>query len=158
MIIRIPNNITIRIPIKGLIVFSAIIIVGLFFLGKIDKNKKATSSPDSSFVASSAGSSSAGSANILTNRTREIKVTARQFSFRPNPIKVKLGEMVRLRIRSVDVAHGFSLPEFGVNEVLRPGKEVTVEFQATRKGRFQFFCSIACGAGHSGMRGVLIVE
>lgn len=134
----------VRIPIKGLIIFSIIIIVGFFFLGKIDNNENVTSS--------------VGSASVLPGEIREIEVTAQQFSFTPNPIRVKLGEMIRLKIKSLDVAHGFSLPEFGINEILQPGKEIQVEFQATRKGSFQFFCSVVCGLDHSGMRGTLIVE
>lgn len=89
---------------------------------------------------------------------REIEVTAKQFEFSPDPIRVKLGETVRLSIISTDVTHGFSLPEFGINETLEPGKTVRVEFKATKKGEFPFSCSVFCGAGHSEMRGVLIVE
>ena len=93
-----------------------------------------------------------------TGEAREIAVTAKQWQFSPNPIRVKLGERVRLRIKSVDVAHGFALPDFGINEVLQPGKEVVVEFTADKKGTFSFFCSVQCGVGHSNMRGSLIVE
>jgi plastocyanin len=91
-------------------------------------------------------------------QVREIQVTAKQFSFTPNPIRVKLGETVRLRLTSVDVAHGFSLPAFGINEVLPPGQTVTVDFQATKKGTFPFACSVFCGSGHAGMTGSLIVD
>ena len=93
-----------------------------------------------------------------TKPIREIEITAKQFEFNPNPIRVKLGENIRLKITSIDVAHGFSLPEFGINEVLNPGQITTVEFQATKKGTFGFLCSVVCGAGHTEMRGQLIVE
>lgn len=89
---------------------------------------------------------------------REIEVTAQQFEFIPNPIRVKVGENIRLKITSVDVDHGFSLPEFGINEILSPGGTITVEFQATEIGEFEFSCSVFCGSGHSNMRGKLIVE
>ncbi len=91
-------------------------------------------------------------------QVREIRVIARQWEFDPNPIKVKLGEKVRLIVKSEDVTHGMAIPEFGINEVLPPGKEVVIEFQATKKGTFPFFCSVACGEGHAGMRGSLVVS
>ncbi len=94
----------------------------------------------------------------FTGNLVEVEMVARQFSFEPNTIRVKRGDKVRLKIKSVDVVHGLALPDFGVNEVLEPGKEVTVEFVATEKGTFPFICSIYCGAGHSSMRGQLIVE
>ena len=104
-----------------------------------------------------------GAVSVTENRSdsnqqvREIRVTARQWEFDPNPIKVKLGEKVRLIVKSEDVTHGMAIPEFGINEVLPPGKEVVIEFQATKKGTFPFFCSVACGEGHAGMRGSLVV-
>ncbi len=90
--------------------------------------------------------------------TKKISVVAKQFSFSPNTIKVSYGDTVNIKIKSVDVTHGIALPDFGINEVLEPGKEVNITFKADKKGSFSFFCSIACGEGHSGMRGLLIVE
>lgn len=142
----------IRIPIKEVIIVGSVIVVGFWILGKIGDNKSISSPVSPSF------SQNQNSKNILTDEIREIEVTVRQFSFNPNPIKVNLGETIRLKIKSIDVAHGFALPEFNIDEALEPGKTVSVQFQATRKGSFQFFCSIICGAGHSGMRGTLIVE
>ncbi len=72
-------------------------------------------------------------------------------------ITVKKGEQVRLNITSIDVTHGFSIPDFGVNTSLVPNQTNTVEFTATKTGTFSFFCSIFCGSGHSGMRGTLQV-
>lgn len=88
---------------------------------------------------------------------REFTLTARQFSFDPSVITVKKGEQVRLHITSIDVTHGFSIPDFGVNTTLAPNQTNTVEFTATKTGTFSFFCSVFCGSGHSGMRGTLEV-
>jgi len=95
---------------------------------------------------------------VAPDEVVEIKVTARQWQFDPNPIRVKLGQQVRLRITSQDVTHGISIPEFGINEILPPGQEVVVNFKANKKGTFDLFCSVACGEGHAGMRGSLVVE
>lgn len=89
---------------------------------------------------------------------QEIIVTAKQFEFVPSQLRVRLGESIRLRITSLDVTHGFSLPEFGIDEVLNPQDELVIELQPTKKGEFPFSCSVSCGSGHAGMRGSLIVE
>lgn len=93
-----------------------------------------------------------------TAMVKEISMTAKQWAFDPAEITVKQGETVRLKIKSLDVTHGFSLPDFNVDEKLEPGKEVTVEFVADKKGTFTFMCSVMCGEGHKGMKGTLVVE
>ncbi|MBI3366648.1 cupredoxin domain-containing protein [Candidatus Roizmanbacteria bacterium] len=94
----------------------------------------------------------------MSKKIQEITMTAKQWEFMPSEVKVKEGETVRLKVKSVDVAHGFSLPDFSVDERLEPGKEITVEFVANKKGTFTFFCSVLCGKGHRDMKGTLIVE
>lgn len=92
------------------------------------------------------------------SQTREFNITAAQWSFSPATITVKDGERVKLTIVSIDVTHGFSIPEFNVNIQLVPNQSKTVEFVADKKGAFSFFCSVFCGSGHADMRGQLIVE
>ncbi len=89
---------------------------------------------------------------------KEFTMTAKQWEFDPAIITVKKGDKVRIKVKSIDVTHGFALPDFSVNENLEPGKEITVEFIADKKGEFTFFCSVICGTGHSGMKGKLVVE
>jgi len=93
-----------------------------------------------------------------TGEIKEFQITASQFSFEPNIITVNKGDTVKLKIKSVDVTHGFTINEFGVNEKLEPGKMIDVEFVAGKTGAFSFYCSIFCGNGHSGMRGELVVK
>lgn len=93
-----------------------------------------------------------------TSNVVEIDMIARQWDFNPATITVSEGDEVKLNIKSVDVTHGFSLFEFGVNERLTPGKTTTVEFTADKKGEYTFFCSVPCGRGHRDMNGKLIVE
>jgi cytochrome c oxidase subunit II len=89
---------------------------------------------------------------------KEITMIAKKWDFEPSTITVNLGDEVIIKVTSIDVDHGFALPEFGVNEFLTPNKEVEVKFVADKKGEFGFFCSVPCGRGHGGMRGKLIVE
>lgn len=132
----------IRISLKNLIIIFVLAITLFVFIKYIFKNKDTTSNVPPQTAPS----------------VSEISVTARQFSFSPNNIKVSYGERVRLRIKSVDVTHGISLPDFNVNAVLQPNNEVVLDFVANKRGTFSFFCNIACGEGHLGMRGLLTVE
>lgn len=96
----------------------------------------------------------------MTSQTplKEISMIAKSWEFVPATIAVRQGEKVRLKIKSVDVDHGFAIPDFKVNETLSPGKETVIEFVADKKGMFTFFCSVVCGQGHRDMKGKLIVE
>lgn len=89
---------------------------------------------------------------------KEFKMTAKQFQFEPSTIEVNKGDRVKLVVTSIDVPHGFSVPEYGINERLDPGKPVTIEFTADKEGTFTAFCSVFCGSGHSGMKGKIIVR
>jgi len=89
---------------------------------------------------------------------KEFTMTAKQWAFNPSVITVKQGDKVKITIKSLDVTHGFALPDFNVKVDLTPGVEQTVEFTADKKGEFTFFCSVLCGQGHREMKGKLIVE
>jgi cytochrome c oxidase subunit 2 len=94
-----------------------------------------------------------GSADVKT-----IEVTASRFQFEPATISVAQGDMVRLRLRSIDRSHAFAIDAFHVKAMIPNGGEiVTVEFAADRAGTFAFTCSEYCGAGHSRMKGALVV-
>ena len=97
-------------------------------------------------------------ATVRVPEERVFNVVASQWAFEPSVIRALKGDHVVLHLRSVDVDHGFRLPEFGVDANLRPGTEQTIEFDADQAGTFSFFCDVFCGAGHAGMRGTLIVE
>ncbi|MBS3151755.1 cupredoxin domain-containing protein [Candidatus Woesearchaeota archaeon] len=94
----------------------------------------------------------------LETGVKEFNVVAKKWEFQPSTIEVKRGDKVKLNINSVDVTHGFSLADFGINENLAPGKTTVVEFTADKTGTFTFFCSVYCGSGHSDMKGMLIVN
>jgi cytochrome c oxidase subunit 2 len=93
-------------------------------------------------------------------RDRIINIVAERFTFVPSQIKLKQGEVVELRIRSLDTNHGFSIREAGINVIVpkRGRGDARVLFRAQEKGVFPFECSKACGAGHTIMRGRIVVE
>ncbi|TAL58442.1 MAG: hypothetical protein EPN86_00110 [Nanoarchaeota archaeon] len=102
------------------------------------------------------------SINNTTNQTGpktvQISMIAKQYEFIPDTITVKEGDKINLTIKSVDVNHGFSIPGLGINEQLTPNEEKIIWIEAGKKGEYNFFCSVFCGAGHSQMKGKIIVE
>lgn len=93
-----------------------------------------------------------------TGETKEFDLIAKQWAFEPSTIEVNKGDTVKLNIKSIDVRHGFKLPDFRINEALEPGKIVNIEFVADKTGTFTFSCSVFCGSGHKDMTGQLIVK
>jgi cytochrome c oxidase subunit 2 len=91
---------------------------------------------------------------------RVINIVAERFSFVPSVIRLKVGEVVELRIRSLDTNHGFRIREAGVNVIVpkRGRGDARILFRAQKKGLFPFECSKACGAGHTIMRGRIVVK
>jgi|TARA_B100001964_G_C14254776_1_gene611789 cytochrome c oxidase subunit 2 len=95
---------------------------------------------------------------VTDSGVKEFNMISKKWDFTPSTITVSEGDVVKLNIDNIDIAHGFALFEFGVNERLEPGKTTTVEFTADKAGEYKFFCSVPCGSGHSSMDGTLIVE
>ncbi len=89
---------------------------------------------------------------------KEFTMTAKRFDFEPSTITVNEGDKVKIKITSTDVEHGFSLPDFNINERLIPDLEVVVEFIADKTGTFTYRCNVPCGSGHGAMKGALIVK
>ncbi len=89
---------------------------------------------------------------------KTFEITAKNWEFSPNVIKVRLGDKVHLKLTSIEGKHGFSLSAFGIHEKINPGEPVEVDFVADEKGSFVWSCNVPCGPGHPGMKGTLIVE
>jgi len=96
--------------------------------------------------------------SLEDSEVKEFTITARQFVFEPNIIRVKVGDRVRLTLHNIDVEHGISIPAFNVNIEPPVGVSQSTEFVADRAGTFNFSCSVFCGSGHRGMGGMFIVE
>lgn len=88
-----------------------------------------------------------------------VEISAERFSFTPSEIKVKAGMPVEIRLTSDDTDHGFRVPGTTI-DVRIPKRNrgvATVIFEAEKPGRYTFECSHVCGAGHSFMRGTIVV-
>ena len=91
---------------------------------------------------------------------QKVNVVAERFNFTPSQIKVKEGTLLEIQLSSDDTFHGFRIPSANINQVIpaRGRGSVKVVFDAREKGSYAFECSRPCGAGHTMMRGVIIVE
>ena len=94
---------------------------------------------------------------LQDEKIEEFSIIAKKWEFVPGTITVNQGDIVRLRIISTDVSHGFALPDFNISKTLEPGKEIIIELIADKTGEFIFFCNVPCGSGHSKMSGKLVV-
>ena len=99
--------------------------------------------------------------SVATNRkVQKVSMVAERFNFTPYKIKVPLGTLLEITLTSDDTFHGFRIPSMQINQVIpaRGRGSVKVSVDAKEKGTFAFECSRPCGAGHTMMRGVIVVE
>lgn len=59
---------------------------------------------------------------------------------------------VDLQLRSLDVIHGFFVPEMRLKQNAVPGLVLHVHFTPVREGIFPILCSQVCGSGHARMQ------
>jgi cytochrome c oxidase subunit 2 len=74
-----------------------------------------------------------------------------------NALHLRLGQAVRLVLRSEDVIHSFFVPAFRVKEDLVPGKVTSMWLRPTRTGDFTLYCAQYCGTAHADMTGTVTV-
>ena len=74
-----------------------------------------------------------------------------------NELHVPVGRKVKLIMATEDVIHDLFVPAFRIKTDVVPGKYTTEWFEATRPGRYHFFCAEYCGMNHSGMGGWVVV-
>jgi cytochrome c oxidase subunit 2 len=93
-------------------------------------------------------------------KVQKVSVVAERFNFTPSQIKVEDGTVLEISLSSDDTFHGFRIPSANINQTIpaRGRGHVTVLFDPPGKGRYAFECSRPCGAGHTMMRGVIVVE
>ena len=73
-------------------------------------------------------------------------------------LHLRLGQPVKILLRSIDVLHDFYVPEFRAKMDMVPGAVTYYWLTPTRTGTFDILCFELCGIGHYDMRGTVIVE
>lgn len=69
-----------------------------------------------------------------------------------------LDKPVKALLRSNDVLHNFTVPQFRVKMDLVPGLISYLWFEPNKAGRYDVMCEELCGIGHFVMRGAVVVE
>lgn len=72
-------------------------------------------------------------------------------------MRVKKGDIVRVKVTNTKGVHDFTLDEFGIKKDTPLNQEVTIEFVADKTGTFEYYCSMP-GHRARGQWGKLIVE
>ena len=117
-----------------------------------------SASPSATTEIASATPSSAATTAAATSDVKIVNVEAGSFYFKPNEIRVKKGEKVKIVMTSKDMMHDFTIDELGVKlPITKAGTTNSVEFVATKAGTFEFYCSVGQHRAN-GQVGKLIVE
>ena len=72
-------------------------------------------------------------------------------------VHLPIGQPVKVLLRSKDVLHNFTVPQFRAKMDLVPGLVTYFWFTPTRTGKFDLLCMELCGIGHYAMRGSVVV-
>jgi cytochrome c oxidase subunit 2 len=98
--------------------------------------------------------------NVPPQDSLEVKVTARKwdwlFTYTDSGIDssdliVPVGKSVKLIMSSMDVIHGFYVPDFRIQKDVLPNEYTVLWFKAQKKGVYPVVCSQYCGTKHSQM-------
>ena len=74
-----------------------------------------------------------------------------------NEVHIPIGLPIKFLLRSKDVLHNFTVPQFRVKMDLVPGMVPWQWLTPTRTGTFEILCEELCGIGHHTMRGKVVV-
>lgn len=76
-----------------------------------------------------------------------------------NPeLHIPINQPYKFVLRSKDVLHNFTVPQFRVKMDLIPGMTPYAWLTPTREGRYDIMCEELCGIAHFAMRGAVVVE
>ena len=89
---------------------------------------------------------------------KTFEIEASSFKFSEPEIRVKQGDTVRIVLENEGGIHDWVVDEFNARtKQLKSGETETIEFVASKKGTFEYYCSVGQHR-QNGMVGNLIVE
>ena len=146
-------------------------VAGVFFLSKGNSTSTVKPSPkanttqqavmgDETALPSDAKKSPTASdaGQTAESGVKTIEIEAGSFYYKPNEIRVKKGEKVKVVIKSVSMMHDFVVEGLDVKSaIVKSGETGSVEFTASKAGTFEFYCSVGQHR-QNGQVGTLIVE
>ena len=89
---------------------------------------------------------------------RAITVTAKKYAYSPVRIEVNQNDLVRVTLRSEDIAHSFTVDGYRIAKRVGAGQTVTFEFRADQPGNFTIYCALSQDPKCSDMKGTLQVR
>ena len=89
---------------------------------------------------------------------RTFTVVLRKYAIEPAVIEVNQNDLVKVTLRSSDIAHSFTVDDYRIAKRVGSGQSVTFEFRADRAGRFPVYCNLRQDDGCREIRGELIVH
>lgn len=93
-----------------------------------------------------------------TAAERTFTVSAKRYAFTPRRIEVTEGDVVRIELRTDDIAHSLTIDDYRISKRVEPGVPSVLEFRAERAGTFPFYCNLQIDDGCRRMRGELVVR
>ncbi len=94
----------------------------------------------------------------LPDGSYEAYYVGQVFAWYPAHITVPRGAKVTFYVTSVDVMHGFLIPQTDVNVEVVPGWVSTATHTFDKPGEYLIVCNQYCGAGHQGMGAHIVVQ
>jgi cytochrome c oxidase subunit 2 len=76
----------------------------------------------------------------------------------PEDLTNKKGVPLILQLSSLDVPHGFNVPDRDVRADAIPGKSAKVHVVSQQTRRFKSHCDTFCGTGHEELEGAMVAE
>ena len=104
-----------------------------------------------------------GAASLVLAKSKDqgdrvVPIKVKRFEYMPKEVTLRKGVPVVLELQSLDVPHGFNLPDLGVRADVLPGQTTRVRIVPKQTGRFVFHCDIFCGTGHEELEGAIVVK
>ena len=88
----------------------------------------------------------------------EFAIVASNFRYSPDRLEVSQDDLVKVTIRSEDIAYSFAIDEYRIVRRVPAGGMTTFEFLADRSGTFRFYSNLTSDSRHGDMQGELVVR
>lgn len=96
--------------------------------------------------------------DAFTQEVRTFEIRGGMFFYDVKELRVREGEVVKIVFTNDEGFHDFVIDEFDARtEKIAAGKTAEVTFTASKKGTFEYYCSVGDHRA-KGMKGTLIVE
>jgi heme/copper-type cytochrome/quinol oxidase subunit 2 len=89
---------------------------------------------------------------------RSWAVSASRYKYSPQRIEVSQNDLVKIELRSEDIAHSMTIDAYRIAKRVSPGQPITFEFRADQPGTFPFYCNLQIEDGCRQMHGELVVR